>query len=431
MPQNDHSIRRILHDFEQVQSVDAYAEQLRPAPPDEIAALPTQDVPGGAAPEQVAARRQLLWDSGHTLDYLSGTQAPPTAEDLRGNIENYIGMAQLPVGIAGPLHVRGTQAHGDYYVPLATTEGALVASYNRGMKACRMSGGISSACLVEGVQRSPFFKFRDLGEVGIFIKWVHDYQAVLEQIIGETSRFAQLAELRTSVEGNSVILTFEYRTGDAAGQNMVTICTDRICKYLLANTPVQPTEWYIESNYAGDKKATALSFSNVRGKKVTAECRLPSAIVADILKTTPTRMAHYWQSSTLAVIQSGAIGAQGHVANGLTALYIACGQDVACIAESSVGITRMQATPEGDLYAAVTLPSLTVGTVGGGTGLPTQRECLALLDCAGAGKARKFAEICGAVALAGELSIAAAMSVDHFTNAHQSLGRSSKPTLVK
>jgi hydroxymethylglutaryl-CoA reductase (NADPH) len=134
-------------------------------------------------------------------------------------------------------------------------------------------------------------------------------------------------------------------------------------------------------------------------------------------------MAEYWQASTVGTIQTGSIGAQGHYANGLAALFIATGQDAACVSEASVGITRMEVTADGGLYAAVTLPNLIVGTVGGGTGLPTQRECLELMDCYGSGKARKFAEICAAVVLSGELSIAAALSVGHFTSAHQKLGR--------
>ncbi|MGB0980028.1 MAG: 3-hydroxy-3-methylglutaryl-CoA reductase, partial [Croceimicrobium sp.] len=161
----------------------------------------------------------------------------------------------------------------------------------------------------------------------------------------------------------------------------------------------------------------------VRGKKVSAEIRIPKEICENTLKSSPQLIANYWQSSTLAAIQSGSIGAQGHVANGLTALFLACGQDVACISESSIGLTRMQLTESGDLYVAVTLPSLIVGTVGGGTGLPTQKECLNMLGCTGPGSARKFAEICCAVALSGEISIAAAMSANHFTQAHQNLGR--------
>ncbi|HMR19624.1 MAG TPA: 3-hydroxy-3-methylglutaryl-CoA reductase, partial [Sphingobacterium sp.] len=244
-----------------------------------------------------------------------------------------------------------------------------------------------------------------------------------KEIVSQTSRFAQLMDIKIQIEGNHLIVTFEYHTGDAAGQNMVTICTDAICQYIVSTCPTKPIFWFIEGNYSGDKKATALSFTNVRGKKVTAEIVLPGKVIQQVLKTTAAHMSEYWRTSTMGIIQSGAIGAHGHYANGLTALFLATGQDVACVAEAATGITRMEMQDDGALYASVTLPNLVVGTVGGGTHLPTQRECLELMDCYGQGKARKFAEICGAVVLAGELSIAAALSAGHFTHAHQKFGR--------
>lgn len=370
--------------------------------------------------ENKTSQRAHYTKGAYNLKKGSSIQCP---KDFEGNIENFIGMSQIPTGLAGPIKIVGENASGDFYIPLATTEGALVASYNRGMKACSLSGGITTICLSEGVQRSPFFKFENITQAMDFSRWANRNIEKFKEITRESSGFAQLQGLKTNVEGNSVILTFEYSTGDAAGQNMVTICTDKICRFILANYRFKPLVWYIESNYSGDKKATALSFTNVRGKKVTCEVTISKKIVADILKSTPKKISDYWRASTLAVTQSGSIGAQGHVANALTALFIACGQDVACISESSVGLTRMEVDRYGDLYASLTLPSLIVGTVGGGTSLPTQRECLGIMGCFGAGNALKFAEICCAVALAGELSIASAMSVDHFTQAHENLGR--------
>lgn len=416
-------VQRVLEEIEKVKTIEEYAQQIAPLSEEEVGKLDRKSFNGRSTLEGEEERLNFLKEQGISTDKLTASGKLTDAEALKGNIENFIGMAQVPVGLAGPLLVNGSEANGDFFVPLATTEGALVASYNRGMKACRLSGGITSVCLIEGVQRSPFFKFDNLGTVGLFVRWVYQHMEEFVKVVAEASRFAKLSDLKANIEGNSVILTFEYLTGDAAGQNMVTICTDKICKYILANFEVTPLEWYIESNYAGDKKATTLSFVNVRGKKVTSEIVLPRKIVEGVLKTTPEKISKYWQSSTLGVIQSGAIGAQGHVANGLTALFIACGQDVACISESSIGLTRMETNAAGDLYVSVTLPSLIVGTIGGGTALPTQKECLEMLGCSGVGKARKFAEICCAVALAGELSIASAMSADHFTNAHQKLGR--------
>jgi hydroxymethylglutaryl-CoA reductase (NADPH) len=383
--------------------------------------FPTEDM---ASSEGQQRRLETIEkETGRSLPVLAGKKAFSDPKQLEGNIENYIGMTQVPTGVIGPLHILGSVANGDFYVPLATSEGALVASYHRGAKASRLCGGITSACLVEGVQRSPVFKFNHLGDLGTFLMWVLQQLDKFKMITGECSRYARLNDMKLNIEGNHLTLTFEFHTGDASGQNMVTLCTDEICKYIMENTPLKPTFWFIEGNYSGDKKATALSFTTVRGKKVTAEVSLTKEVVKGVLKTTPEAMAEYWLTSTVGVIQSGAIGAQGHFANGLTALFMATGQDVACVSEAAVGITRMEMTKDGGLYACVTLPNLIVGTIGGGTALPTQRECLEMIDCYGEGKSRKFAEICGALVLAGELSIAAALSAGHFSAAHKKFGR--------
>jgi len=374
--------------------------------------------------EGINKRLKFLYEeTNKELSYISGKNTLKDFNHLEGNIENYIGMTMVPTGVIGPLRVTGSAANGDFYIPLATTEGALVASYQRGAKACYLAGGASSVCLLEGVQRSPVFKFNNLGELGTFLIWILGQLDNFKNITDQSSNYAKLIEVKPNIEGNQLIITFEYQTGDAAGQNMVTFCTDAICQYIIEQAPIKPQFWSIESNYSGDKKATALSFSSVRGKKVTSEIVLSSQIVNDVLKTTPHAMAEYWKLSTIGTVQSGAIGAQGHYANGLAALFLATGQDVACVAEAAVGITRMELTSDENLYACITLPSLIVGTVGGGTGLPTQKECLELMDCYGSGKAKKFAEICGALVLAGELSIAAALSNGHFSSAHKKFGR--------
>ncbi len=383
---------------------------------------PPPELPGTLSWSEEArhSRLDFLRDhAGASLDHLSGAAPMPMAPNYKGNIENFIGMTQVPTGLVGPLLICGTRANGDFYVPLATSEAALVASYSRGARATRLSGGITSVCTTEGVQRTPAWKFRNLAEVGRFMYWVLQQLDTFKRIVGEQSRHAVLQELKINMEGNHVLTVFEYTCGEAAGQNMATLCTDAVCSYILAHTPVQPQHWFIESNYSGDKKATAVSFTSVRGKKVTAECLIPRNVVLAELHTTPEKIAVYWQSSVVAASQSDSIGIQGHFANGLTALFLATGQDVACVSEAHVGITRMEVSDTGDLYVAITLPALVVGTIGGGTGLPTQRECLDLLGCSGKGSARKFAEICGAVALAGEVSIAAALASGDFSKAHR------------
>jgi hydroxymethylglutaryl-CoA reductase (NADPH) len=342
------------------------------------------------------------------------------------NIENFIGTVKLPVGLAGPLRVNGIAAQGDYYVPLATTEAALVASYHRGSSVVTLAGGCSTMILSEGVGRAPSYAFQTLLETGNFVQWCLAHVEELRAVADGTSRFGRFKEMRFTVEGNHVYLLLEFTTGDAAGQNMVTIATDAVCEFIATNCPVKPAYFFVEGNMSGDKKASAQSFQSVRGKKVAAEVRLPRKIVERMLHTTPEKMADYWRMSALGGVLSGTIGVQGHYANGLAAMFIACGQDAACVSEAAVGVTRFEVGGEGELYAAVTLPNLIVGTVGGGTGLPSQRACLEVLGRAGAGKARAFAEVCAALALAGELSIIAALSAGQFAGAHQKLARGRK-----
>lgn len=245
----------------------------------------------------------------------------------------------------------------------------------------------------------------------------------LRQAAESTTRFGKMQDLQVTIEGNHVYLIFEYLTGDASGQNMVTIATEAALRYNIENTPVQPQHYFIEANLSGDKKASTQSFHTVRGKKVTAEAYLEAELVRKFLHTTPEQMVKLWYMTALGGVLSGTIGVQGHYANGLAALYLACGQDVACVAESAVGVTRLELTHSGDLYVAVTLPNLMVGTIGGGTALPSQKSCLEILGLAGAGKAQALAEVCAALALAGELSINGAISAHHFTRAHKRLAR--------
>lgn len=342
---------------------------------------------------------------------------------FKGNIENYIGMTQIPTGLTSAIKIKGQFAKGLFQIPLATTEGALVASYSRGGKACSSAGGINTFLIEEGVQRSPAFIFENTRQAIEFEKWIQTQMLAFNQIVNRCSNHAKIQKVSPQFQGQQLILSFQFYTGDAAGQNMVTICTRAIIEYIIQNSPVKVKKWYIESNFGGDKKATHNSLLNVRGKKVIAEIILSKEIVQDVLKSSPTNIFKYYQTHLLASIQSGAIGSQGHFANGLAALFLATGQDVACVAEAANGILNINLTDEGDLYASVCLPNLIVGTVGGGTHLPTQKESLKILDCDGPGKARKFAEISAALVLCGELSISAAIAEGHFTDAHQRLGR--------
>lgn len=375
------------------------------------------------SPKLVDKRWALFPDSAPAREHLLDPVTEAGMEAFQHNIENFIGTVKLPVGVAGPLRVNGLFAQGDYYVPLATTEAALVASYNRGAQLVTRAGGCTTMLLNEGVMRAPGFAFADLSEAGAFVAWALAQMDNFKSEAAKTTRYGELVDMQVTVEGNHVYLRFDYRTGDAAGQNMVTIATQAICDYIEAHSPVTPRYFFLEANLSGDKKASAQSYLYVRGKKVTAEVTLAADLIEGLLHTTPRRMVDYWRMSAIGGVLSGTIGVQGHYANGLAALYIACGQDAACVAESAVGVTRFELTEEGSLYAAVTLPNLIIGTIGGGTGLPSQKACLDLLGLSGSGGSRAFAEMAAGITLAGELSIIGALCAGHFARAHQQLAR--------
>jgi hydroxymethylglutaryl-CoA reductase (NADPH) len=387
-------------------------------------------VPGGATlnDEAIEQRWALPGMPGAARAVLASEAALGDADRYARNIENFIGVARVPIGLAGPLRVNGAHALGDYYVPLATTEAALVASYSRGAQLITEAGGCAAVVLNEGVTRAPGFAFETVGDASVFVAWATQSFEAWRTVAATTTRHGSLLDVQLAVEGNHVHVLLEFLTGDASGQNMVTIATDAVCRYILEHSPVKPRYWFVEANMSGDKKATTHSFMSVRGKKVSAEIRLPEALVRKRLHTTPRGMVDYARMSVIGGVMSGSIGVQGHYANGLAALFIACGQDAACVAEAAVGVTRFETREDGSLYAAVTLPNLIVGTVGGGTGLPTQKACLDILGLGGAGHARAFAEVAAALALAGELSIIGALTAGHFTRAHQQLARGPSAT---
>ncbi len=373
--------------------------------------------------EAVDRRWQALPGQAESRAPLLDTRTLEEMACYQHSVENFIGCVRIPVGVAGPLRVNGLFAQGDYYVPLATTEAALVASYSRGAQLISEAGGCAAMLVNQGLSRAPGFAFRTLEEAGAFVVWALSHLEDFRREAEATTRHGHLIDLRVTVEGNHVYLNFEFTTGDASGQNMVTIATEAICKYILAHSAVRPCYSFVEANLSGDKKASAQSFLSVRGKKVTAEAILPADLVERRLRATPQQMSDYWRMSAIGGVLSGTLGVHGHYANGLAALYIACGQDAACVAESAVGITRVEVTDRGELYAAVTLPNLTVGTVGGGTGLPSQRACLQILGLDGPGKAAALAEVCAGLCLAGELSIIGALCAGEFAQAHRRLAR--------
>jgi hydroxymethylglutaryl-CoA reductase (NADPH) len=413
------TLQRLLADGD----LETLTDRLRPRLPAE-APLPER-IPGSGDHSAAAwaARLRLLEEHGIGTSELSGPGTRPAPEELAGLIENFVGFARIPVGVAGPLRINGTQAHGDFYVPLATAEGALVASIQRGASLLSLTGGVTAACLSEAVSRAPCFIFDSFLEAGRFLAWLLPRFDSLQEIVATTSRHCRLTDLRTSIVGKDIYLIFDYTTGDAAGQNMVTIATDAICRRLVEDSPVKPRRWYVEGNMSGDKKASMISFQFARGKKAVAEATIPKRYCRKFLHADTVAVHRYWETSIIGGIQSGSIGVQGHCANAIAALFIATGQDAACVSEAAVGVTRMELLDNDDLYVSVNLPNLIVGTVGGATRLPTARECLKMLGCDGDGQARKLAEICAATVLAGELSIIGSLAANDFAQAHAQYGR--------
>ncbi len=338
-------------------------------------------------------------------------------------IENFIGTVQVPVGLTPAMAIRGRYANGRYPVPLATTEAALVASYSRGIMTMNEAGGCSAALVREAISRAPAIVFRTLEQACDFSDWVTANLAEVRRVAEATTQHGKLIDLEAVVEGNHVYLDLAFTTGEAAGQNIVTFATEAVLEFILERSPVRPQQCYVESNFSGDKKASMRSFTSVRGKRVTAEVVLPGALVERRLHVSVAALADFWRIGAIGSVLGGAMGAQAQFANGLAALYIACGQDAACVAESAVGVTRIEMTDEGDLYATVTLPNVVVGTVGGGTVFESQRSFLNLMRLPTSNPARALAEIAGGLCLAGELSIAAALCAGEFAAAHRRLAR--------
>lgn len=374
----------------------------------------------GYAAEQVA--RRLRWveeQTGCSLGHVGSHSI--ACEEMRGNVENPVGAAQTPLGVAGPLVVNGLHARGRFYVPLATTEGALVRSYERGMAAIARSGGATARIYEDENRVAPVFSFDDVADAHDFAQRLGGEFEEIRAAAEATTRHGRLLRLECHPVGREVIVGFCYHTADAQGMNMIVKATEAACRWILPRSRAR--RFQIFSGYSSEKRAAGVLLAGGKGKRTVAGALLPAHVVKSYLHTSPARLCEMWRRTLLGHVQANAVGYNGHYANGLAAVFIACGQDVANVVNSSVGITTFEVTDEGDLYASVTLPSLTVATVGGGTQLGTSRECLELLGCAGAGKAPKFAEIVAATLLAGELSMGAAIASGEFVQAHETYGR--------
>ena len=373
------------------------------------------------AAEAVAGRQRFVAEvTGVSLRHVSRFSFDPAV--TRGNIENFTGVAQVPIGFAGPLRVNGEHAAGEFLIPLATTEGSLVASYNRGMKVLNLAGGVTCTVSASAMQRAPVFVFDSAREARSFRDWTAAHLAEIRVVAERTDPFVRLAEIETYLSNKFAYLRFDYETGDAAGQNMVSVATRAACDFIGERVGTIRQVW-LESNFATDKKGSHVNVMRTRGRRVTAEATIPRAALREVLRADPDSIHHHGRVANVGALLSGADNNGLHSANGITAMFIATGQDVANVAEGAAGLIYSEVTADGALYLSITIPSLIVATHGGGTALPTQRECLEVLGCSGKGKVNKLAEIVAGVVLAGEVSLAGAISADEWVAAHQRLGR--------
>jgi NADP-dependent 3-hydroxy-3-methylglutaryl-CoA reductase len=386
-----------------------------------------EKVPARGRYDEPARRERLDWlreRTGAALEPLEETRL--VADRLNGNIENAIGAVEVPVGIAGPLLVRGSAARGVVYAPFATTEGALVASASRGATALTRAGGVLTRVLRQRMTRAPVFEFTTEQDARAFAAWLPAEIAKLREQCAHVSRHAVLRRVETPVVGSTVHALFIYETGDAAGQNMTTATTWHACHWVLDRIPERGwtlVRFLIEGNLSSDKKVNLAGEDGSRGCAVVAECTLDDRTLRDVLKVSAKDLVRAYEIVRAGAARVRMVGCNVNVANTVAAIFTATGQDIACVHESSVATLDVFAASNG-VHARLFLPGLVIGTVGGGTHLPAQRALLERMGCTGEGSVRRLAEIISGFALALDLSTLAAVATGEFATAHERLGRS-------
>jgi hydroxymethylglutaryl-CoA reductase (NADPH) len=377
--------------------------------------------------EIIAERQRFLEEqSGARLQHTRHFSFDP--QSMVGNCEHVFGVAQLPIGVAGPLLINGEHAQGEFYVPMATIEGTLVASYNRGMRVIRESGGVTTTVVSEAMQRAPVFMFRNARDGRDFTQWLRNNFDAIKARAESTTSVGKLLEIEAYPAHNMVFTRFDYSTGDAAGQNMTGKATFEACEWIRATYP-QLRTYGLSGGWDTEKKTSFVNSLKGRGRKVTAELTIPRRVLEEVLRTTPEQLRNSHGINTLSAYMTGASNNAAHPANGLAALFMATGQDMANIGEANQCTVYSYVTNGGDLYYSITLPALIMATFGGGTNLATQRECLEIMGCYGKGNAYKLLEIAAGMVVAGELSLVSAARTDKKTgtnewvNAHEKLGR--------
>jgi len=376
--------------------------------------------PRGYGAEHVQKRREWLKaQTGRPV----GVPSPESDANYQGIIENCVGVVPIPMAIAGPLVIDGTYAKGTYYVPLCTVEGTLSLSMTRGLMITAASG-IQTEHIKQELSRSPVFRFASIRDIPKFLAWVREHTAELRSAAESTTSHGKLLRIDPYPIQDRVILDFVYSTAEAAGQNMVTIATHAACKYIseCCKSPVV-TSWELESNFSGDKKMTNRHALLGRGHSVIASCVISARRLKKLGRVTPRQLMVSTDEADVHCMLSGAVSTHAHLSNTLAAIYLATGQDAACVAENAVGTFDAHELEDGSARIMLTMPSITVGTVGGGTRLGPQRSNLESLGCTGENSSKKLAEIICACALALDLSLTASICSDEFASSHSEFGR--------
>lgn len=343
-------------------------------------------------------------------------------ETAKKNIENPIGTIQIPVGIAGPIIIHNDEETIETYVPMATTEGALLASANRGCSVIRHSNGCNVSILSNQMTRAPVIKTKNVQDANKLKKWINDNFNKIKEVAESTTKHGKLIKIDPiAIVGHFVYPRFVYETGDSMGMNMVTIATQEALNFIEKENDIHVIA--LSGNFCVDKKASAVNLIEGRGKSIVAEVTVPKEIVEKTLKTTTEAIVEVnYAKNLVGSAIAGSYGYNAHFANIVAAIFLATGQDPAHVVEGSIGITTAE-NDNGDLYFSVTLPDLPVATVGGGTRLETATEALNLLDAKGSDKVNRYASIVGGIVLAGELSLVGALAAGHLARAHKQLGR--------
>ena len=372
--------------------------------------------------QAVKARQQFINEQTN-VEFNHIGQFSTDPEAVSGNCENLTGMTQIPLGVVGPVRINGEYAQGDFYVPMATTEGTLIASYSRGMRAITESGGITTTVFDDVMQRSPAFKFSSAREVKRFMNWFDENYDQIKSLAESTSSVAKLEFVQRWPMHSTLYMRWNFSTGDAAGQNMVSKASDFASQWILKNYPGERPFYAFSGGIDTDKKHSFMNALHSRGKRVVAEVVLKKEVLQNLFRTDAQSIQQLRNITQIGSQLAGSSYNGGHSANGIASFFLATGQDEANVVESHTGYVFSQPLENGDLYWSWTLPSIIVATFGGGTGLPTQNEALQMMDCVGRDKAKKLAEIAATVVAAGDISIASAVVAGEFVNSHETYGR--------